>query len=98
MAESRNEVSELSEIQKDLQESLVRAIDRLNKAEKEVARLSDGAAASQSEKERQDDLRVRLQKQVKSVECIANVLHSMRFIKIALTHCNLALHCFDSVS
>ena len=82
LAESRNEVSELSEIQKDLQESLVRAIDRLNKAEKEVARLSDGAAASQSEKERQDDLRVRLQKQVKSVDCIANVLHSMRSIQI----------------
>ena len=82
MAESRNEVSELSEIQKDLQESLVRAIDRSNKAEKEVARLSDGAAASQSEKERQDDLRVRLQKQVKSLDCIANALHSMHFIQI----------------
>ena len=82
MAESRNEVSELSEIQKDLQESLVRAIDRSNKAEKEVARLSDGAAASQLEKERQDDLRIRLQKQVKSLDCIANALHPMHFIQI----------------
>ena len=109
MAESKNEVLEFIEIEKDLQESLVRAIDRSNKAEKDLARLSDGDAVSQLEKERQDDLRVRLQKQVRSVDCMANVLHSIRsvlsrtytlqcviiIILIVLLRCHTALSLFS---
>ena len=52
----------------------MRTGDRLNKAEREVVRLSEGGASSQLERERLEDLRIRLQKQVRENQISALII------------------------
>ena len=68
LQESKNKITELCESESDLKDTLLRTTDRLNKAEKEVAVLSEGGASGQRERDRLEDLRVRLQKQVSVCE------------------------------
>ena len=65
MFESKSKINEQAEREKDLTSSLQSAIDRLNKAEKEVAHLSEGGSSGQRERDRLQDLCVSLQKQVR---------------------------------
>lgn len=65
MFESKSKINEQAEREKDLTSSLRSAIDRLNKAEKEVAHLSEGGSSGQRERDRLQDLCVSLQKQVR---------------------------------
>ena len=57
-----------------MEEAFVRTGDRLNKAEREVVRLSEGGASSQLERERLEDLRIRLQKQVRENQISASII------------------------
>ena len=66
MFESKSKINEQAEREKDLTSSLQSAIDRLNRAEKEVVLLSEGGSSGQRERDRLQDLCVSLQKQVRT--------------------------------
>lgn len=64
MFESKARITHLTETEKDLQDALTRTSDRLSKAEKEVVLLSEGGESGTRERDRLEDLSIKLQKQV----------------------------------
>ena len=64
MFESKSRITHLTETEKDLQDALTRTADRLSKAEKEVLLFSEGGESGARERERLEDLSIKLQKQV----------------------------------
>ena len=67
MFESKSRIAHLTETEKDLQDALTRTADRLSKAEKEVVLLSEGGESGARERDRLEDLSIKLQKQVSSL-------------------------------
>ena len=67
MFESKSRIAHLTETEKDLQDALTRTADRLSKAEKEVVLLSEGGENGARERDRLEDLSIKLQKQVSSL-------------------------------
>ena len=64
MFESKARIAHLSEKEKDLQDALTRTADRLSKAEKSIALLSQSVESGVRDRDRLEDLSIKLQKQV----------------------------------
>lgn len=77
MFESRARIDQLTETEKDLQDALTRTADRLSKAEKEVAHLSESGESGVRERDRYEDLTIKLQKQVSLSFSLSNSFNSL---------------------